>query len=212
MAQSLGRVEVGMKKGEQVAVRWALVSLCGLLLAGAAGCATTGGDKAGASKTPNIERARYKNLRRDGRVVYDFDLNQDGKPDQWKVEAGGRVVRVERDFNFDGIADVFLYLNSKGDVIEEEMDLDVDGVIDVVNYYRGEQIHKKEMSSDFTGLFTVVKYYDTAGKISRVERDRDGNRKVDVWEYYQDDVLVRTGRDINGDGTPDEFTEADEAQ
>jgi hypothetical protein len=182
-----------------------VLALLGMLL-GAAGCATGPEQKDGA-QAPKDQRARYKNLRRDGLKVQDFDLNQDDKPDQWKLANAERVLRTERDFNFDGNPDIYLYLNSQGDVIEEEMDLDVDGVIDVVNYYRSGALHRKEMSADFTGHFTVIKFYDPNGKLSRVERDRDNNGRVDVWEYYQDDVRVRVGRDKNGDGTPDAFDE-----
>ena len=157
---------------------------------------------------PNQERARFKNLKTKGLEITPLDLNKDGKPDQWKLVAGGRLVRVERDLNFDGVPDVFLYQNDAGEVLEEEMDLDVDGIIDVVNYYRGGIITRKEMSVDFTGNVSIIKYFDPEGKLTRTERDTDNNGRIDVWEYYQDDVRIRTGRDISGDGTPDVFEEA----
>jgi hypothetical protein len=162
------------------------------------------------TNNPKVNRARYGNLKTDGYEPKEFDLNLDGKPDQWKYAAGGTVVRIERDLNFDGIADVFEYPNAQGEIVEEEMDLDVDGVVDVVNYYRAGVLHRKEMAVDFSGAFSVVKYYDTLGKLTRVERDSTGNNRVDTWEYFQDDEKIRTGRDINGDGTPDLFEDVGE--
>ncbi len=157
---------------------------------------------------PNLERARFKNLKTKGLTVTPVDLNQDGDPDQWKISSQGRVVRNERDLNFDGKPDVYQYVNDAGEILEEEMDLDVDGTIDVVNYYRSGVLTRKEMSVDFTGAISIIKYYDANGQLTRVERDTDNNNRIDTWEYYQDNVKIRTGRDLSGDGTPDAFEEA----
>lgn len=208
-AQS-GRIEAAL---ELDAIRMNLQHLPNLLLIVGLALPVTacGSDKGAEAKSglntanPKVNRARYKNLKTDGYTVKDFDLNVDGKPDQWKFAASGQVVRIERDLNFDGKPDVYEYPNGQGDIVEEEMDLDVDGVIDVVNYYRAGVLHRKEMAVDFTGSFSVVKYYDTLGKLTRVERDTSGNNRVDTWEYFQDDEKIRTGRDVNGDGTPDVF-------
>ena len=179
----------------------------GLALSVSACGSTDGAQKGGGlnASNPKVDRARYGNLKTEGYTAQDFDLNVDGKPDQWKYASSAGVVRIERDLNFDGKADVFEYPNASGEIVEEEMDLDVDGVIDVVNYYRAGVLHRKEMAVDFSGSFSVVKYYDTLGKLTRVERDTTGNNRVDTWEYFQDDEKIRTGRDINGDGTPDLF-------
>ena len=184
-----------------------LVLVLGLAVSGV-GCGTSDGAEGADGlngRDPKVNRARYGNLKTSGFEAQDFDLNVDGKPDQWKYASSGTVVRIERDLNFDGKPDVFEYPNADGEIVEEEMDLDVDGVIDVVNYYRAGVLHRKEMAVDFTGSFSVVKYYDTLGKLTRVERDTTGNSRVDTWEYFQDDEKIRTGRDINGDGTPDLF-------
>ena len=177
-------------------------------LTGCAGGSEADKVESGLGFVPNIERARYKNLKTDGVEITPVDLNGDGKPDQWKVSASGRVVRVERDLNFDGRVDAYLYTNDAGEVFEEEFDLDVDGVVDVINYYRQGVLTRKEMSVDFTGDITIIKYYDSKGKLTRVERDEDNNNRIDTWEYYQDEIKIRTGRDISGDGTPDVFEEA----
>lgn len=171
----------------------------------AAGCAG-GGEPDDAPPTgPRPERARFKNLELDGRDVREVDLNGDSEADQWYVQQGSTIVRVERDLNFDGRPDAYVYPDASGQPVEEEMDLDVDGVIDVVNYYSDGRLTRKEMSTDFTGAIAVVKFYDAEGELSRIERDTDSDGKVDVWEYYQSRHKVRTGRDVDGDGSPDTF-------
>ena len=179
-----------------------------LLVIPGPGCSSDDGAQQGSSlnpTNPKLNRARFKNLNTQGLTKRTFDLNLDGKPDQWKYLATRKLVRVERDLNFDGKPDIYQYPNATGDVVEEEMDLDLDGVIDVVSYYRGGVLNRKEMSVDFSGKFSIVKYYDTNGKLTRIERDTTGNDRVDTWEYFQGDARVWIGRDVNGDGTPDVF-------
>ncbi|MEM1350257.1 MAG: hypothetical protein AAGI01_16980, partial [Myxococcota bacterium] len=86
-------------------------------------------------KTPAEVRARDGGLTRDGLNVAPLDLNRDTRPDQWTLtDASGKVLRVERDLNFDGTVDIWQYPNPEDaqDIIEEEMDLDKDGRVDVV--------------------------------------------------------------------------------
>lgn len=184
--------------------------VCAVALMATAACA--GGDEiddANAASGPRPERARFSNLVVSGRDVREVDLNGDSKPDQWYIQAGSTVVRVERDLNFDGRPDAYEYPDASGQPVEEEMDLDVDGIIDVVNYYNGGLLTRKELSTDFTGKIAVVKFYDTEGELSRIERDSDNDGKVDVWEYYQSKRKIRTGRDVDGDGAPDVFDDVD---
>ena len=185
----------------------ALLALALLGSSVAAGCATGAGEDDELSG-PRPERARYKNLSRSGRDVAEHDLNRDTEPDQWAISAGGRLLREERDMNFDGAVDVYLHYSPSGDLLEEEMDLDVDGLIDVVNIYRSGVLVRKEMSIDFRGQFSVVKYYATDGTLSRIERDSNEDGKVDTWEYFQDNKLIRVGRDVDRDGSPDVFKDA----
>ncbi len=150
-------------------------------------------------------RARYANLEDDS-ADKEYDLNGDGKGDQWRYS--GPLTRTERDLNFDGIIDVYEYSNSAGEIVETEMDLDLDGKVDLVNHYSAGKLVKKELSVDFNSFISITKYYDNEGALSRIELDNSGDGKVDTWEYYENNSLVRTGRDVNSDGQPDIFEDA----
>lgn len=150
-------------------------------------------------------RARLNNLQREGYTVETVDLNQDGQPDQWTFKTANRVVRYERDMNFNGNVDVWQYPDESGAIIEEEMDLDLDGVVDLVVHYKDDVVTRKRMSVDFSGDFSVTKFYDKNGDLLRVERDENRDGAPNVFEYYEDNRMVRVGWDENGDGNPDRF-------
>ena len=69
--------------------------------------------------------------------------------------------------------------------------------------YRGGVLVRKELSEGFDNRPTMFKYYDAAGNLLRLERDTDRDGVIDAWSYYEDGRIVRVGRDVNGDGTPD---------
>ncbi|MFB6351086.1 MAG: hypothetical protein ABEN55_01340 [Bradymonadaceae bacterium] len=153
------------------------------------------------------KRKREGELDREGKKVQSVDLNQDGRPDQWKIhsESGNRLW-IARDMNFDGQVDVWQYPDDAGEVVEEEMDLDMDGTVDLVTYYKNAKIRRKELSVNFDEKFSIVKFYNKEGKLLRVERDEDRDGTTDVWEYYDDKGnRERVGWDENGDGVPDTF-------
>lgn len=66
-----------------------------------------------------------------GYVLVD-DVNGDHRPDRWRVyDAAGRLVRVARDTNFDGTADVEEYYQ-EGIVVRREIDRNFDGRTDQI--------------------------------------------------------------------------------
>ena len=158
------------------------------------------------SETITAERVRLGALRYDGLHVVTVDINEDKKPDQWKVfdKIDGNLQRIERDLNFDGKKDTYSYFGSDGMILESETDLDLDSQIDVVNYYRNGIIFKKELAIGFDGNFVIFKYYDTKGNLVRAERDTDRNGMVDIWEFYENKELVKVVYDRNKDGIPDD--------
>src|SRR5690554_173917 len=193
--------------------------LAGLSIAslGALGCGGDQADKAtqdSERKTsaqqrpdgPAGERHRFGSIDNTGLQVETADLNDDGKPDQFTYKNAQRVVRVERDMNFDGQIDIWQYFDDASNLLEEEMDLDYDNKIDLVAFYKDGVVARKAMSVGFGGAFSIEKFYDAEGKLLRVERDQDNDGVTDLWEYYnQDGKRERIGWDTNGDGTPDEF-------
>lgn len=154
-------------------------------------------------------RARNNDLGRKDLSVEPLDLNGDGTDDQWVLKDSARVVRYERDMNFDGKVDVWQYPDASATIVEEEMDFDYDGRVDLVAFYEAGVAVKKYMSVDFAGVLTIAKYYDKQGKLLRVERDEDANGTPDIVEYFENNRRVRVGWDENGDGLPDRFDTLD---
>jgi hypothetical protein len=192
-----------------------LACLAGCLAAallGIAGCATSQSTQKKEEATPDQpqkKRARHDNLSRQGKQVDTYDLNEDGKPDQWVIRSqSGDVVREERDMNFDGKVDLWQYPGPDGDIVEEEMDLDLDGTVDLIAFYKDGTVRRKKIAVSFKEDFSIVKIYDKKGQLLRVERDEDDDGRTDVWEYYDDQGdRERIGWDDNGDGVPDTFNQ-----
>ncbi len=158
------------------------------------------------SNAPADQRARYANLWQDGMTVKTADLNKDERPDQWTYRASGKIVRFERDLNFDGRVDIWQYPDLEGNVLEEEMDLDKDGKVDVMARYNADGVVEyKELAVEFSGKFTVFKFYDDRGELLRVEQDEDADGRIDRWDYYENRRRVRVGWDEDRDGVPDRF-------
>lgn len=185
-----------------------LVMLC---VGAACGC---GSDEEASKDSANVpkesvslskQRVRTGSASRNALAIKTYDLNQDGKPDQWILSDEGKLVRIERDLNFDGRIDQWQYPDGAGEIVEEEMDLDRDGKIDVVTFYSKGIVSRKELALDFTGKFTIAKIYNNRGTLLRIERDEDADGVTDVWEYYEGGRRVRIGWDENKDGAPDRF-------
>jgi hypothetical protein len=151
-------------------------------------------------------RARHGNLT--GSRPATADVNLDGRPDQFVHTVDGRVVRTERDLDFDGQIDLYEYYDASGAVVEQEFQLDFDPAIDAVRYYQAGALVRKELSTGYSGLFTIVKRYDVDGTLLTVERDSDLDGAADVWEYYEGGRLMQIGRDLDGDGSPEVIEDA----
>ncbi len=151
-------------------------------------------------------------------VVRSFDLNHDGKPDDWKTyklvadpAAPGktvpRLVKRELDTNFDGKPDVTTWYDEAGLKVREAFDLDFDGRVDVVDVYEQGVLQRKETFHSASSKPDQIAYYEGGRKV-RVERDTRGKGKVDTWEYFEDGRLQRIGEDVDGDGIVDRWTKA----
>lgn len=157
------------------------------------------------------ERARDNNLTYSDFETEKVDINADGLPDQVSFFREGKLVRIERDLNFDGRVNLWLHYAKDGSsLVEEEADLDSDGKVDVVNQYANGRTERRLISTGFSNLFQIVKIYADNGELLRIERDTNDDGKVDLIDYYEEGRRVRTGIDLNGDGVPDTFDEIGE--
>ncbi len=149
-------------------------------------------------------------------VIRTYDLNRDGKADDWKTfkvmpgaEGQTHEVMIERelDTNFDGKVDLTTFYDDDGTRTKEIYDLDFDGKPDVIDLYEHGVLVRKEMYQTHREKPDATGYYE-GGKKVRVERDTKGNGKIDTWEYYEAGKLSRIGEDIDGDGLVDHWIKA----
>lgn len=144
----------------------------------------------------------------DGLIEQKIDINGDGGADvhnfyRERSDAPRLLVRKEVDLNWDGRLDVRTWFDSAGKIEKEEMDGDFDGRVDWVDHYQGGKRVLSEIDTDYNGTFDLFKVYE-GGKVRSKQRDTSGDGEVDFWEYLDDDGnVVKTGRDIDGDGVMD---------
>jgi antitoxin component YwqK of YwqJK toxin-antitoxin module len=156
-------------------------------------------------------------------LVRTFDLNRDGKADDWKhyklladlAENGKpreQLTRREMDTNFDGKVDLITWFDEEGRRVKESFDLDFDGKPDVIVYYDKGVVTKKETYHSSSGdAPDTVAYYEGGRKV-RVERSLKVPGKVDTWEYFENGRLTRVGEDVDGDGLVDRWAKAKEPE
>jgi hypothetical protein len=176
--------------------------------------ANAGGSNA--TPAPSVDKGRCD---ASGKKLVEIDVNQDKKPDVWKIYAGtvenGAKVDVltckEVDLNFDGKKDMWVYYDNGGNITLEEFDLDFDGKLDLWTYRQNGKISRQELDTNFDGKTDIWKFFE-AEKLARIERSTQKNGKVDVWEYYEGGKLDRIGYDTTGSGQVDKWDRAPEEQ
>ncbi len=153
---------------------------------------------------------RYRSFDSEPGYSVDKDLDHDGMVDVTLVYAKEddpkSLIRSRWDLNHDGKPDEWVYYGPDGEVVQEEMDLDWDGVVDSINYYEDGQLVRREASTNFEGRMTVRKEFEH-GQLTLIAQDTDDDGKLDTWEFYENGQLVRIGKDTNKDGQEDLFTE-----
>lgn len=151
--------------------------------------------------------------RRADEKVTRFDLNRDGKPDDFrytitvKTDDGKevqRVVRKELDINFDGRIDITTFYDDDGQVEKDAYDMDLDGKVELVLFFEKGVCVRKERDLNFDGKTDQWVFLEK-NKVVRKEADNNGDGKVDYWEYWENDQYDRAGEDLDGDGTVDRW-------
>ena len=144
----------------------------------------------------------------EGNLVVEVDLDGDGSPDIYNYfkqldDEGRLLLRKEMDLNQDSRIDVWSFYTELGALEREEMDGDFDGNVDWIDHYQGGKRVLSEVDSEFDGQIDLWKFYENE-RVRRKERDSNGDGMVDYWEYLNDDgQVVKTGRDVDGDGQMD---------
>lgn len=143
-----------------------------------------------------------------GLIEQRIDLNNDEQADVFnffrpRKETTRLLVRKEVDLNWDGKIDVRTWFNDSGEIEKEEMDGDFDSRVDWIDHYKGGRRVMSEVDTDYNGSMDLFKYYE-GGTLRRKERDSTGDGRIDFWEYLDEQgSVLRTGRDVDGDGVMD---------
>jgi hypothetical protein len=153
-----------------------------------------------------------------GKRVSLFDLDQDGKPDVWKIlaektERGAKsekLVCKQVDLNHDGKKDYAAQYDDAGNIILEEYDFDFDGKFDARVHFdrKSGKKYAAERVSGFGDRPDVWEKYGEDERIEALRRDRNGDGRPDYWEQYLGGSLDKILYDDNFDGKPDRKEEA----
>ena len=183
--------------------RLVLVGVSGLALAAAAGCGDKnkkGGGALAGSNQELMPKVDPELCDTSGKQVQTFDLNQDDRPDVWKLyeqmEEDGAKLDVltckQVDYDHDGQKDYVAIYNKQGELVAEEFDFTFDGKFDAREHYdkKNGQIYMVERDLDHNKNPDTWEKYDTSGSLESIERDRNGDGKADLWEQYQKGTLV----------------------
>ncbi len=184
--------------------RLVLVGVGTLALALAAGCGDKnkkgGGEGLAGSNQDLMPKVDPELCDTSGKQVQTFDLNQDDKPDVWKLyaqmEEDGAKLDVltckQVDYDHDGQKDYVAIYNKQGELVAEEFDFTFDGKFDAREHYdkKNGQIFMVERDLDHNKNPDTWERFDTSGALESIERDRNGDGKADLWEQYQKGTLV----------------------
>jgi len=131
-----------------------------------------------------------------------LDSNADGTPEILIVRSGDREVCRSVDLDFDGVPEVWTYLDPQGQVRRKELDFDRDGRVDQIDLYKAGVLTEKQRA---TGMVNRLDTWDLfqGGKLARTERDANGDGQVDQWWEYPKPGCPLIHSDSDGDGRPD---------
>jgi hypothetical protein len=197
---------------------WVGIAALGLASCGGSQSQTAGPRSAGGNEDLHIPTVNPSLCDPKDKKVVLFDLNQDGKPDMWKLlaekEERGTKVDVltckEVDLNHDGKKDYVAQYDEAGNLILEEYDFDFDGHFDARIHY-DKKTGKKfavERMTGFNDEPDVWEKYGPDEKLETVRRDRNLDGKPDYWEQYQGGVLDKILYDDDYDGKVDRKEES----
>jgi hypothetical protein len=135
-----------------------------------------------------------------GKRVETYDLNEDGKPDVWKLYArvseNGTDVEVltckQIDYDRDGEKDYVATYEKTGELVAESIDLTFDGKFDAREHFdrKSGRLVAVERDSDHDKKPDVWEDYTDKGMLKQIRVDRNGDSKPDLWEQYANGVLV----------------------
>ena len=117
----------------------------------------------------------------------------------------GRVRRLTFDFDRNGHNDAVSIMD--GTHIDHiELDFDEDGKVDRWDFYQGgPSLKYVGLSRRHDGVMDSRAFYGPAGDLLRIEVSTGSDGRFNRVEFYENEALVRSEEDTNGDGRPDKW-------
>ncbi len=157
-------------------------------------------------KQVTIPKGKWDNTKEIRVLRYTIDADHDQNPEEIRYLdlATGKLLRIEKDQNYDGKMDSFsIYQESQ--LAQRMLDTNDDGKIDAWERYTDQRMTYREIDRNFDGVTDA--FYIYQGDSLREERhDTDNDGKVDRLLFYEKRELVRTEEDLNHDGIFDAWT------
>jgi hypothetical protein len=138
------------------------------------------------------------------------DRDGDGRPDLWRYERDGKLVREVFDDDADGTPDRTVhYEPGSKRIARVEQDDDGDGQTDTWVIYENGKMNQRRADTNHDGQVDAWTFYDGNGQITRQAQDLDGDGTRDRAEVFENGKLARRTEDLDGDGRPDRSTRFD---
>lgn len=155
----------------------------------------------------NPEEVRYLDLTTAKLLRVEKDQNYDGKLDVFGTYRDGQLVQRTLDSNDDGKFDLWEnYANQR--MTYREIDRDFDGVADAFYIYQGDSLREERHDANSDGKVDRLLFYENRNLV-RSEEDQNRDGSFDTWTTYQtagaQEFVTRIERDKNGDGKRDFF-------
>jgi hypothetical protein len=118
----------------------------------------------------------------------------------------GRLKQLTYDQNKNGVIDTWTDMDAARPVFTKQ-DRNEDGKMDRWEYFDGEgKLVKVGFSRGDNGKPDAWAYAGPDGKVARIDVSYSSDeKKIDRWEFYENDVLLRSEEDTNGDGRADKW-------
>jgi len=127
------------------------------------------------------------------------------KPRAEYDKSTGRLSQIVFDANKNGKNDTVSYMDGTR-IIRIELDLDENGKVERWDLYRPDgKLEKVGLASRNDGVMDSQAFYEPAGVLQRIEISTKRDGKFDRTEFYEQQVLVRSQDDTNGDGRSDKW-------
>ena len=117
----------------------------------------------------------------------------------------GRLTTLSTDTNKNGTFDTVSIMDGAR-IVRIELDLDENGRTERWDFYTPDgRLEKVGLSRENDGVMDAQAFYGPSGELVRMEISTSRDGTFDRVEFYEQDELVSSTDDTNGDGRPDKW-------